>query len=144
MEIIIKKIDSHEVDKSPSDIASTFLVMENGKKFSIICKSNRYGRSIGLEGKDGTLHTSREDNRIYRQTVALGGGCGLIIDDELIEGLSPIAIRGVILAEQNIEAKEINIKTKQQTDGIEGLLLLIDGIVDDFHHYPDVFGDLAT
>jgi hypothetical protein len=144
MEITINKIDSHEVDGNASDISSTFDVVENGRKFRITCRSNRYGRSFSLEGKDGTLYTNSEDNMVHRQVVALGGGCGLLIDDEPVEGLSPMAIRGMLVAEQDKEVREVTIKNKQLMDGTHQLLLLIDGMVKDFSHYSDVFGEPAT
>jgi hypothetical protein len=144
MEIMIHKIDSREVDGDSADIISTYAIVENGREFRITCRSNRYGRSFSLEGKDGTLYTSREDNMVHRQVVALGGGCGLLIDDEPVEGLSPIAIHGVILGQENKEVREINIKTEQSKDNANQLLLLIDGMVKDFNNYSDVFGDLAS
>ena len=142
MKIMIKKIDSHEVDKSPSDVASTFVVMENGKEFSIICKSNHYGLSFSLDGKDGTLHIDRENNTVYRQVVALGGGCGLLIDDEPVEGLSPMAIRAIILAEKNKASREIALTISQPGDRAKQPLLHIDGVAKDFQQYSDIFGEI--
>lgn len=124
MEIMIKKIDSHHVDGNASDIASTFAVVENGMEFRITCRSNSYGRTFSLAGKEGTLYIERDDNKVHMQKVALGGGCGLIIDEEPIEGLSPLAIHGIIIGENNNGAKEITI-TDEHTTGQQ--TILIDG-----------------
>ena len=47
--------------------------------------------------------------RVHRQVVALSGACGLNTDDEVIEDLSPWALRGIILADQRNESGEIRI-----------------------------------
>jgi len=142
MKIRIKKIDSHEADGNTSDIISKYAVLENNREFMIVCRSNSYGRSFSLDGRDGTLYTSREDNMVHMQKVALGGGCGLIIDDEPVEGLSPMAIRAIILAEQGEGSKEITITTGQTGDGNHYPLLTIDGIMKDIHQFSDIFTDL--
>jgi hypothetical protein len=128
MEITINKIESHEVDGDASDITSTFDVVENGRLFRITCRSNRYGRSLGMEEKEGLLYINRDDNKVHWQVVALGGGCGLLIDDEPVEGLSPWALRGVIFAEKSKEAREITITTEQSGDSAKHPLIVIDGI----------------
>lgn len=135
MDITINKIDSHEVDGNVSDIISTFDVVQNGRKFRITCRSNRYGRSLGMEEKDGLLYINRDDNMVHWQVVALGGGCGLLIDDDPIEGLSPWALRGVIFAEKSKEAREIVITTEQSGDIANQPLLLIDGIAQDLSNW---------
>jgi hypothetical protein len=144
MEITINKIESHVVDGDTSDITSTFDVVENGKEFRITCRSNRYGRNLGFEGKKGLLYVNRDNNLVHWQVVALGGGCGLLIDDDPVEGLSPWALRGVIFAEKNKEACEITITTGQSENCTNQPLLLIDGIVKDFRQYSEVFGDTTS
>jgi len=144
MEITINKIGSHEVDGDASDITSTFDVVENGRFFRITCRSNRYGRNLGLEGKEGLLYVNRDNNLVHWQVVALGGGCGLLINDDPVEGLSPWALRGVIFAEQNKEAREITITTGQSENCTNQPLLLIDGRAQDPRQYLDVFGDATS
>jgi hypothetical protein len=144
MNIKINKIDSHEADGNASDIISTYAVVENGRGFRITFRSNHHGRSLGFEGKDGTFYINKEDGMVHWQKVALGGGCGLIIDDEPVEGLSPLAIRGIILAEQSKESEKITITIGRSGDGDSHPVLLINGIVKDLRQYPDIFGDIAT
>jgi hypothetical protein len=128
MEITINRIDTHDVNGDGSDLITTYSVAENGKLFRITCRSNRYGRSLGMEEKEGLLYINRDDNKVHWQVVALGGGCGLLIDDDPVEGLSPWALRGVIFAEKSKEAREITITTGQSGDSANHPLLLIDGI----------------
>jgi len=142
MEIKIKKIDCHQVDGSASDMISTYNVMQNNREFRITCRSNIFGRSFSLDGMDGTLYTNREDNMVHVQKVALGGGCGLIIDDETIEGLSPLTIRAIILAEQNTETREITITIKRLEDGACHPVLLIDGTRKNIYCFSDIFPDI--
>lgn len=137
MEITIKKIDSHHVDGNASDIASTFVVLEDDTEFRITCRTNSFGRTFTLAGKEGNLYIERDENMVHVQKVALGGGCGLLIDDEPIEGLSPLAIHGIIIGENNNGAKEITI-TDEHTTGQQ--TILIDGKKKDFLAYPDLLG----
>ena len=132
MKITINKIDAQDVHGNGSDVITTYLVIEDGKEFRIICRSNRYGRSLGMEGKEGLLYINRDNNMVHWQVVALGGGCGLLIDDDPVEGLSPWALRGVIFAEQNKATQEITITTQQSQDNPGQPLILINGNVE-FH-----------
>ncbi len=142
MVISITKFDAQRDNEDGADVTTNYLVTENAIEFSITCKSNHCGRSFSLVGKEGTLYIDREDNKVHLQKVALGGGCGLIIDDEPVEGLSPMAIRAIILAEQGEGSKEITITTGQTGDGNHYPLLTIDGIRKDIHQFSDIFTDL--
>jgi hypothetical protein len=129
MKITVNRIDAQDVNGNGSDVINTYAVVENDREFIITCRSNQFGRSLGLLGKEGTLFINREDKKVYLQKVALGGGCGLLIDDDPVEGLSPWAIRGVILAEQKNEMREITMTTEQSDDNASQPLLLIDGLI---------------
>ncbi|HBA54839.1 hypothetical protein [Syntrophorhabdus aromaticivorans] len=135
MEIKIEKVDSHEVNGDPSDVITTYLVRENGKGFRITCRSCRDRRTLGIAGKEGSLYIEKEDNTVRRQVVALGGGCGLLIDEEPVEGLSPLALRGVLMADQGKSTREVVI-TGGGSDGASSRpLVLIDGIAEDLPGY---------
>jgi hypothetical protein len=139
VEITINKIGAQDVNGDGSDVITTYHVIENDKEFRITCRSNRYGRNLGFEGKEGLLYVNRDNNLVHWQVVALGGGCGLLIDDDPVEGLSPWALRGVIFAEQSKEAREITIRAQQMEDSAELTFLFIDGRAQDPSQYLDVF-----
>ncbi len=44
------------------------------------------------------LYVDADDNKVHKQAVAPGGACALVWDDEVVEGLSPAALRSVIEA----------------------------------------------
>jgi len=134
MRITVDKIDDHDVHGNGSDVITTFIVKENSKEFTISCRSNRYGRSFSLVGKDGTLYIDREDQKVHLQKVALGGGCGLLIDDEPVVGLSPLAIHGAIIGVQNKAARKITIQFSEGDEQSQPVLL-IDGNTEDFSAY---------
>jgi hypothetical protein len=129
MEIIITKLGGHIVSENCSDVITTYRVLENSKEFTITCKSNHFGRSFSLAEKEGTLYIEREKNKVHVQKVALGGGCGLLIDDEPVEGLSPMAIRGIIVAQDDTDVREIKITDNQPGRHLNEPLIFINGNV---------------
>jgi len=142
MHITIKKMNPHHSATGEDAVSTTFIVVDDNKEFRIIHRSHRFGRSLSLAGKDGTLHVNSEDNKVYVQNVALGGGCGLLIDEEPVEGLSPLAVRSIILAEQLKEPTEIIITDDRTKNGDRFPVLLIDGVVQDFGQYSKIFEDM--
>jgi hypothetical protein len=64
--------------------------------------------------------------------VALSGACGLNTDDELVEDLSPWALRGVRMADQRNESGEMMIIKGETEDNADHLLVFIDGKAADF------------
>jgi hypothetical protein len=109
MEIKIKKISTHVLTGNASGVINTYMVIEDGKEFLLTRTSHIHGNSVGFAGKEGILYVDNDDNRVHRQVVALSGACGLNTDDELVDGLSPLALRGVVMADQCNESGEIVI-----------------------------------
>ncbi len=113
MDIHIKRIEM-EKDISNSDLkgaTNIYFVSVSGRDFKIVCRFDNFSSTISLADKKGTLHINDETNQVVRQVVELSGACGLNVYDEPIEGLSPIALKGIIFAERDKTIKEILIKT---------------------------------
>jgi hypothetical protein len=127
MDIKIKKINTQVLTGNASGIINTFRVIENDKEVLLTRTSRIHGSSIGIAGKEGVLYVDSDDNRVHRQVVALSGACGLNTDDEVIEGLSSRALKGVILADRLNESEEITIIIKESGEGPDKLLVFVDG-----------------
>jgi hypothetical protein len=117
MKIKIKKINTQVLTGNASGVINTYMVLENGNEFLLTRTSRVHGSSLGIAGKEGILYVDSDDNRVHRQVVALSGACGLNTDDEVVEELSPWALRGVITADQRNESGEITIIIKEAEDG---------------------------
>ncbi len=112
MEIYIKKmkIEENKTDEDIKDATGVYIVKESDKEFKIICRFNRFGSTISLSGKKGTLHINDETNQVIRQIVNLTDACGLNVKEEPVEGLSVFAIKGIIFAEREKSIKELILK----------------------------------
>ena len=126
MKIKIRKINTQVLTGNASGVINTYMVLENGREFLLTRTSRVHGSSLGIAGKEGILYVDSEDNRVHRQVVALSGACGLNTDDEVVEELSPRALRGVIMADQRNESGEITIIMKEPEDGPDKLLMFVD------------------
>lgn len=134
MEIRIKKISAPAIGEYPDlpDGTNVYQVIDNGKEFTITCRFHIHGNRICLAGQEGTLHTDTDTGKVYRQVVAPGGGCGLIITDEFVEGLSPWTLRGVVFAERSRESGELLlISEDSKNNPDEPPVILINGKVSD-------------
>ncbi len=132
MEIKITRIGSNNLNGDPdaSDVTNTYLVIDDGKEFRITCRTHRHGSSLAIAGQEGTLYTDRDDNAVRRQVIAVGKICGISIEnDELVEGLSPWALRGVVIAERRKETREIKLVAEGSGGGYASPQILIDGMV---------------
>lgn len=127
MEIKIKKIGTQVLTGNASGIINTYTVIEDGKEFLLTRMSRIHGSSLGIAGKDGILYVDSDDNKVHRQMVALSGACGLNTDDEVVEELSPWALRGVIMADQRNESGEITIISTESLSSPGQPLVLVDG-----------------
>jgi hypothetical protein len=128
MEIRIKRMTTADGYPDLPEDTGVYLVIDNGKEFTIACRIHIHGNSICLAGQKGTLHTETDTGKVYRQVVSPGGGCGLIINDEPVEGLSARALRGVIIAEQGKETGEIVLTAEDsERNPHEPPVMYIDG-----------------
>jgi hypothetical protein len=127
MNIRIKKINTQVLTGNASGTINTFQVIENGKEVLLTRTSCFHGKSIGIAGKKGILYVDSEDNRVHRQVVALSGACGLNTDDEVVEELSPWALRGVIFADQRNESGEIRISCDEAEDSSQKPVVSVGG-----------------
>ncbi|MDR2018393.1 MAG: hypothetical protein LBQ00_05940 [Syntrophobacterales bacterium] len=133
MEIKIRRTGDQVVNGDPGalDVTNTYRVTEGGREFHITFRSHRYGASLGMAGKDGVLYTDKDENSVHRHVLAVGRGCGIGVEsDELVEGLSPMAVRGVILAGQRNVTGEITLEQSE-----DGTRILIDGLITDLDQY---------
>lgn len=111
MEIKIKRVGCTLLTGNLPGTISTYRVVEDGREFFLTRTCHTLGSSMGIAGRKGILYVDGEDNRVHHQVTAPGGACGLNTDDEIIEGLSPLAHRAVIMADQSGETGEIIITT---------------------------------
>jgi len=117
MEIKIKKTDTQILTGNASGVVNTYKVIENGKEFLLTRTSHIHGSSIGIAGKEGILYVDCDDNRVHRQVVALSGACGLDTDDVVMDGLSPLALRAVLMVDQCNESGQITIIRSEPETG---------------------------
>lgn len=130
MEIRIRRVGMVDRNGDGSDVTNTYAVIDEGKEFLITLRTHVRGSSLALVGHEGFLYTDLETNTVRRQAVSVGRTCGIIIDaDEVVEGLSPSAIRGVVIADRNREAKEIRILDRAPAGGCNEPVVVVDGEV---------------
>jgi hypothetical protein len=119
-------------DPDTSDVTNTYLVIDNGREFRITCRTHTHGGNLGIAGQEGILYTDEDDNTVRRQVIAVGKTCGISIEnDEVVEGLSPRALRGVVIADRSKETKEIRLITEGAEESCGQPVLLIDRSVRD-------------
>jgi hypothetical protein len=110
MEIRIRRIMTEDANGDGSDVTTTYSVLDNGREFLITLRTHRHGGNLGLAGREGFLYSDKEANTVHRQVLSVGKLCGIVIEaDEVVEGLSPPALRGVVTAHRSGEMEEIRI-----------------------------------
>ncbi len=114
MEIRIRRTGSRALTGNISGIINTYMVVEDGREFLLTRISHTHGSSTGIEDKEGTLYLDSDDNRVHHQATLPGAACGLNTEDEVVEGLSPLTLRAVLMADQCNESGEITITTKEK------------------------------
>jgi hypothetical protein len=136
MEIRIKRVESETMSGDPatSDVTNTYRVIDDGLEFIIAFRSHSHGCSLTIAGQEGILYTDKDSNTVRRQVLAVGRGCGIGVErDELVAGLSPWSIRGVMLAERSKEMRELTFAKGWPEDGHAQPVVLIDGQITDLH-----------
>jgi len=129
MEIRIKKIRTEVLTGNASGVINTYKIVENGKEFFLTRTSRHHGNSISMVGQKGVLYVDSEDNKVHRQIVTPSGACGLYTDDELVDGLSSWALRGMIMADEKNETREIKIVMEHDNDRP---IIIIDDMIIEF------------
>lgn len=114
MEIRIKRMSSVALTGNLRGTINTYMVIEDGREFLLTRTCHLFGSSIGIAGKQGILYVDSDDYMVHHQVAAPSGACGLNTDDVIIEGLSPLAHRAVLMADQCNETGEIKIITKKE------------------------------
>jgi len=128
MDIRIRRVGTVDRNGDGSDVTDTYAVFDNGKEFLITLRTHARGRSLALVGREGFLYRDDETNTVRRQAISVGRSCGIMIDaDEVVEGLSPWALRGVVIADQNRDAKEIRITDRAPSGASKEPAVLVDG-----------------
>lgn len=136
MEIRVCRIgtEAHE-DREASDATNVYRVTDNGREFTVTYRSHSHGGNLGLAGRQGFLYTDTETDTVRRQVITVGLTCGVVIEsDEAVKGLSPWAIRGVVMAERSGETREITI-TGVREAGFDQSVILVEGKAVDLHKY---------
>lgn len=114
-------------DPGAKDVTTLYLVEEGGREFRLAFRTHPFGSSVSMEDEPGVLYTDREENAVRCQVLELGRDCGIrTARDEIVEGLSPLAVRGVILAHRFCEGREVVIKGIAEEGG-EGLTVYVGG-----------------
>lgn len=140
--ISVRRIGTEKLhgDHDGSDVTNIYKVIDNGREFTVIYRSHRHGGNLGLAGQRGFLYTDADTDTVRRQVITVGQVCGISIEsDEAVEGLSPWAIRGVIMAERSRETREITITAGARGAPCDQPVILVDGEVTDLqkHLWPD-------
>ncbi len=112
MGISIRRIGAESLreGKGASHLSNAYEVVDHGREFVIVFRSHSHGCTLGLEGQQGFLYVDGESNTVRKQVITVGNSCGISIQsDDVVDGLSPQAIRGVIMAERRGKTREISI-----------------------------------
>jgi hypothetical protein len=136
LEIKIKRLSAEpRKNDNSSDAMETYKVVDGGREFEITLKSHRHGSSsLAVVGLEGTLYTDSDTNTVRRQVITVGRSCGVTIDaDELVEGLSVLAIKGIILANRTGEIGEIAIIVNGLESSDFQPVVMINGLITDLH-----------
>ena len=97
-----------------SGTVNTYRVIEDGREFLLTRTCHTFENSVGIAGKKGILYVDSDDNKVHHQVASPSGACGLYTDDEIVEGLSPLAHRAVIMADRFGDMSEITIITGEK------------------------------
>jgi len=114
MDIRIRRIATVDANRDGSDVTNTYSVLDGGREFCITLRTHAHGANLGLAGREGFLYTDKEAGTVRRQVLSVGKLCGIVIEaDEVVEGLSPRALRGVVAANQNMDMQEVTIADEE-------------------------------